>query len=153
MIRFDEVRDEEKWNDLLLKSNGSFTQSWQWGNVLERQGDEIFRFSIVRDDNVVGCFAFYIRQTPAGRYGYIPRGPAVGDRNFSQSDWSEFIESFNNFAKNRGLVFLLWEPAVEGDYWNLKVVENRQPRHTILIDLSLPLEEILQKFNETRGTA
>ena len=150
MIRFDEVNDRTTWNELVLKNKGLFTQSWQWGEVQKKEGSEVFRFSISRDNNPLGCFALYIKKTPAGNYGYIPRGPAIGDNGLFRNDSREFTKCLKELVENKGVVFLLWEPAVDLDYGDLKITNSRQPRKTILIDLSHSLDDLLHKINKTK---
>ena len=150
MIHLVEPKDKKEWDELLLGHNGSFTQSWQWGEMQKREGGKALRFSILRDNNVLGCLSLYVRKTPAGFYGYIPRGPAVGERDLSDKDWSDLLELLHEIAKREDLVFLLFEPVYPGAFGNLRAAENRQPNKTIFIDLLNPLEDLLSRINKTK---
>ena len=150
MIRFDEIEDKTKWNEFLSQNGGSFTESWEWGEVQRKEGGKVSRFFICEGNEILGAVAIYVKRTPAGSYGYIPRGPAIGERVFDRNEWEEFVKLLHDFSKAKDLIFLLWEPLKEGEFGELKKTKGRQPAKTILIDLSKPLEDLLRDINKTK---
>jgi peptidoglycan pentaglycine glycine transferase (the first glycine) len=152
MIVLDEIRDKNIWNNFVLHNNGSFLQSWQWGEIQKGDGNDVYRFFLKREDEKIACFSVYIKKTPIGKYGYIPRGPVVGNSDVSKQDWVEILNILNKFMKDKKSIFLLWEPIsdIDNNCVSMKVGDNRQPRRTILINLNKPLDELLTVMNETK---
>ena len=150
MIRFDEIEDKTKWNEFLSQNGGSFTESWEWGEVQRKEGGKVSRFFICEGNEILGAVAIYVKRTPAGSYGYIPRGPAIGERVFDRNEWEEFRKLLHDFSKAKGLIFLLWEPLKDGEFGDLKKTKGRQPAKTILINLSKSLEDLLRDINKTK---
>lgn len=150
MIRFEEVRDKDYWNGYLTEKGGSFTQSWQWGDVEEKEGNEAFRYEIFDEEKSLGLFSIYLKSTPLGRYGYISRGPVVGERVLSENEWVLFFDALKSFAKKNNLFFILIDPLSEINYSGLSKTKNRQPRRTIFLDLTKSIDELLQNLNDTK---
>lgn len=109
----------------------SFLQSKEWGDFQTAVGHRLFRF-----DEIQG---YEYRLWPGMRYVYVPRC------NMKHETWSMLWDSL----KKEGFAFARLEPIEEfhATGFMLHASENRQPQHTLLIDLSKTEEEILAGFH------
>ena len=144
--------DREKWNEFVAVNNGSFMQSWQWGEF--KHGDtHVMRVVAKSEDGMewLGVAQLYRRPLRRGKfYYYLPRGPVVKGGDYEVA--LEFLKRLPEAAHKRRAVFLRIDPAMMEDagmrdalvghgYRDLK--DQVEPKHTVYIDLSQNDEEIL----------
>ena len=136
--------DNQKNNDRL--AGDEFLQSWFWGETTLSGKEEVERFGAEERGELV-ALATIIRKPLFGpfSYWYIPRGPR-GDRR-----GVEFILKELKKKKPRA-VFVRFEPE---DYVHDKeVIKNLvrtldwQPAKTLMLDLNLSEDELLQAMHQ-----
>jgi len=133
------VADPRGWDLEVLRKDGGFLQSWEWGEFQRKAGSEVVR---VRDE-ASGAMAQLVRRgLPLGkRYWYCPRGP-LG----SMPDLLKVPEIA------RG-VFLRFEPpkadpsiALGMTAW--EKAADVQPGQTLVVDLTQDQEALLSAMHE-----
>src|SRR3989344_1917812 len=72
-VRLAEEKDRQGWDDFLLRSHGSFLQTWAWGDFQASLGRKIWRF-IGEEGGAVKATALVIKQElPMGLcWLYVP---------------------------------------------------------------------------------
>jgi lipid II:glycine glycyltransferase (peptidoglycan interpeptide bridge formation enzyme) len=128
-------------------------QSWQWGEIREKTGNQIIRLALVNEKNKISqVFLFTIHPLPLGLtvINYA-KGPFVPENIL------QFLK--NHFAHKA--IFVKMEPEewlesagqyklpIAKNYWQeqgLNYSLSSSPvyaKHTFIIDLSLPIEKLL----------
>lgn len=85
-------------------------QSWDWGEVLKDDGQEMVRVRVEDDGVPVALATMYIVRVPFGNYMYIPRGP-VWLTEQTEAAWEAIIQ----FARKTypGIVFIRTEATLD----------------------------------------
>ncbi len=161
IVTFSE-KDRNQYKDFLLESEyKNFLQSWEWGELKSRFNWQAQRIGFFKDNELRGIAQVLKRKLPLGfDLLYIPRGPIA--------DWSD-LDLINNlldclkdfFSKNKvssKTLFLRLEPPVEENEKLAKILKQKgfsqyfktvQPPSTLLIDLTMPEEQLFRSFRRT----
>lgn len=149
---FDEEKRKNEWDDLIIGYNGSFLQSWGWGELQKQNGRSIQRLVFLNKntgkiDFMVSAVKHFL---PCKlNYIYVPRGPvAVGGNKLS----AEIVNGIKeNFASPR-TIFLRMEPtnsfltADDLEKIGFRKSASVQPENTLILDLTKNKEELLKEM-------
>lgn len=124
-----DITSKEQW-DSLTSTQGEFIQSWEYGEFLKNADRDIWRVQV--EDQAIQCIRQKLRLGIS--YVYVPR-----------VDFSEqTLQAFTAFVKKQGYTFVRWEPYSDGGSHVSSIdIENRQPQHTWVLDLSPTEDELL----------
>ncbi|EKD43778.1 MAG: methicillin resistance protein [uncultured bacterium] len=126
-----------EWNKATLRLNGSFIQSWQWGDILIAEGKKVERLAVEKDGVVtIVAQIMYMPLVFGWRYAFCPKGP-VGDLN------AESLSVLSDYFKSKKIVFWRMEPKEKKDNANLIKSRDINPSSTMILDLQKSEEEIL----------
>jgi lipid II:glycine glycyltransferase (peptidoglycan interpeptide bridge formation enzyme) len=152
------AQDKSVWNNFLIKNDGSFLQSWDWGNFQESVGKRIWRFIIIgRQDDIISEVQIIRENLPAGKtILYIPYGPCFSQSIFLKVKKNILLLIFKQskiIAKKENSIFLKMEPysflPKVGDL--IKIKKRVQPKKSWVLSLSSSEEDIFKNFqNKTR---
>ncbi len=142
------VNDEKVWNEKIISQQGSFLQSWEWGELHKSLGRKVLR---ITDDK---WYALAVQfQLPLGRtYWSVSHGPS-GEVN------KKILEVIKHDLKLEKSMFLRIEPPQkENDELRkiltdaqFKKTKSVQPEETIIIDLIKSEEKLLSEMeHDTR---
>ncbi|MDP1689258.1 MAG: peptidoglycan bridge formation glycyltransferase FemA/FemB family protein [bacterium] len=130
--------EKDKWNKFVIDNNGSFLQSWEWGEFQEKLGSKILRVFGKEFQSLL-----IYRKLPLGKiYLYAPHGPVLKAHDFVYL--SKFIKNSIQIAKKEKALFLRIDPNIQSvdsdknilsDLGFKKTFEN-QPKNTVIIDLN-----------------
>lgn len=142
----DNCPTEQVWRDWTdTQPDGSFLQSWDWGEFQRLVGYEPMRFLFRNVDGPVnGAQGFCHRLGPGLSYLYMPR---IGRLS------AEAIKLLKDESKRLGCVFIRWEPEEVFDTSEITAypTKTRQPAQTLVIPLDLEEGVILaQMHTKTR---
>ncbi|MCD6232808.1 peptidoglycan bridge formation glycyltransferase FemA/FemB family protein [bacterium] len=161
MLKIDFVskQESENWDDFLVSNNGSFLQSFEWGEFQASQNKKVWRLGVSENNLTLAeaqiieeKFPFWFKNCL-----YIPFGPAFKN-NLSLDQRKEILglilKEIRKIAQNEKSLFLKIEPK-----FNLSFLKNyphcffsqkrMQPAKTLVLDLSEPVEKIFRNFNPT----
>lgn len=145
--------EKNNWNKFVKDNNGSFLQSWEWGEFQEKLGAKIIR--IVGNE-----FQSLLinRDLPFGKnYLYAPHGPVLMGRNFIYI--KDFIKSAELIAKKEKALFLRIDQNLLSNKSDEKILSNfgfkntfeNQPKNTVILDLDKSETDLFQNMvAETR---
>lgn len=145
--------EKENWNNFILKNNGSFLQSWEWGELKKGDGGKLVR---MYEENNLAASLIYNPLILFKGYLYCPRGPVLsGDKSLSESLF-DFVEGINNLPDKKNIVFVRIEPEIEESKENIAALHkfgfresaSIQPKETIFLDLRKEEEEILYSMDK-----
>src|SRR5579872_416493 len=107
------IQDRDRWNAFVSASpHGHVLQSWEWGELKERTGQQALRLALAEDGEIRGAAQVLLRRLPYGMgvLAYVPKGPVLEYEN------NELLEAMlgalKDFAADRSVVALKVEPEV-----------------------------------------
>lgn len=127
---------DAEWDAEVLAAGGHFLQLSPWLEVQRRLG---LRVMWERGDG--WRWAAVVRRTHGLAYLYAPYGPCVD----SPDAVPHAVESMRQAAAERGLDFIRVEPDIAADSVDIaggRRTGGGQPRHTLLLDLRRPEDEL-----------
>lgn len=145
-MKVSECQDKKAWDTWLFNAQQSeFLQSWGWGEFQELVGRTAVRLQVEEGETIIGQVQGFIHQLPFGiRYLYLPRA-VIGP-------W--FGEVVQYVAEKYQVMAVRVEPETRYEYTNnipmirMQRVRERQPRHTLVIDLNQSEEELLRALHQ-----
>ncbi|MBI2410519.1 MAG: peptidoglycan bridge formation glycyltransferase FemA/FemB family protein [Candidatus Kerfeldbacteria bacterium] len=151
-----QCQNKEKWEDFLLHQSGehiSFLQSWQWGEMYEKEGRQVYRFLVQNEASVaVGAALCVLLPLPYGRaFLFSPRGPICAPGVDSGEVYTALSTSavVQDIIRNERVVFWRFEPAADAPFSATNFsqrchrVSDVEPSRTHLLDLTHTEEELL----------
>ncbi len=148
--------NKKEWNDFILQNNGCFLQSFEWGELQQKEGQTVFRIK-VSDNNEALAEAQITKESFSSKsYFYIAFGPTFKE-GITESQQKESLDAIvseiKKMAIKEGSIFLRIEPfsairSIES-YKNNKPLRRIQPKKTLVIDLTKTEEEIFKTFSRT----
>ncbi|MFH1611794.1 MAG: peptidoglycan bridge formation glycyltransferase FemA/FemB family protein [bacterium] len=138
--------NKTKWNEFVVKNNGSFLQSYEWGEFQKSLGRKIWRIEID------GLKALIIRHNlPLGRnYLYCPR-PVILSEAKNLVEIEKFVNKVKIIAREEKSIFFKVEPKDNVDYSEFgfnKSQKELQPSKTLILDLSKTERELLSQMHQ-----
>lgn len=154
-MEFNFVKDDKRdiWNEFVIENNGSFLQSFEWGEFQKQFLHKVWRIEANKNGgNFLQAQVIKEKIFPI-TYFYIPYGP-VFSKYSSLEEREEFFNLFlkeiGKLAKREGALFLRIEPTV-----SLPKIENfsfrnslkrNQPQRTLTLNLEKPENELLENM-------
>ncbi|MFH1789553.1 MAG: peptidoglycan bridge formation glycyltransferase FemA/FemB family protein [bacterium] len=144
-----EIQEHEKWDKWILQNaqNGSFLQSWEWGQIVESEGAKVKRISIEKNERIICVAQIIINTTPLGwQYAFCPKGPIFSNNN-SADDISNAFINLSKYLKKNEIIFLRFEPGKK-----ITLPEKAQktldinPKATAILDLTEDLDVTMSRM-------
>lgn len=159
IIKVPDSLNKRDWNDFVLANQGSFLQSWEWGEFQESIGRRVRRL-VSADNNRLAQFIEF--SLPFGKkYWYCPRGPIAKELNLSpeerKKDFQDSLFRIIDLIKGKGVIFfrigypLEWSERKEGileSFGFSKLPYDIEPSQTLILDITKPEEELLAQMHE-----
>lgn len=145
MIKITSIQDEKQWQEATLKLSTSFTQAYEWGQILISEGRTIERVAAMNENQVVAVAQVIYMPLGLGfKYAFCPKGP-IGKIN------EEALKAFGDYFKTKKVLFWRIEPAQKIEDQNLIKSRDINPSSTMILDLQKSEEEILSgMYSKTR---
>lgn len=121
-------------------------QSEAWEKFLNDEGDQTFR---IKNKNYSAMCV--LKTTPLGNYLFLPYGPNLE----SEKDLKPALKEISKLAREHNAFFIRIEPTLELssktiEANNLKKSKDINPRHTVVIDLTLSEDELLKNMQKKK---
>ncbi len=155
-MKIEKIKDKEKFNKFVLENEGSFLQSFDWGEFSEATNKKVERFFVLDEGEVLLSASVLLERLPAKKsYLYIPYGPVAkkGVKIERLNDAFYFlIEYLKKKAKNKKAIFLKVEkenfPVNLKTFGFKKSDKDIQARETLILNISKKEEEILKQMKQ-----
>lgn len=149
------VNEKKDWNKFIVENEGSFLQSFEWGEFQRQFAPKVLRFEIVQNGRKILQAQIIKDRIIIFNYFYIPYGP-VFDKLASPEEKKEafglLLEEVGKLTKTEKAVFLKIEPFLplpESDKFRLVISPKRiQPQKTMIINIDKPKEELLRNMRK-----
>ena len=149
-----EITDRAQWDGFVSQAQtGHLMQSYQWGELMQRDGRRIMRVGVLDNDQLVAAALIQFATMPyvGAPWLYIPRGPVVDDP--TSPALPVIINELHRIARREHAAMLKIEPNVEegAPGWRDLLLErgfqpNPIPTHvrrSWLLDISPPEKKLL----------
>jgi len=152
-LKIQEIKEKKLWQQFLLKENGSFLQSWNWGEFEKSLGKKIWRFGGFVKEEIVFTSQVIKENFPFFKksFFYIPFGPTFKkDISFEiqKKIFEIFMERLRISAKKEKAIFLKIEPLKELPFQGYISLKRIQPEKTLILNLLIKEDEIFQNFKK-----
>ena len=169
IIYFEQAKD--KWNLFVAENatNGGLLQSWQWGELAEKERQKIWHLTLKEEDKILATALVIKENLPFKKSClYLPRGPVIEKSILASGNLQKFLEISKIFLEelkkigaaekamvirfdlpfSRDNIFSNFNPIQLGLRRSYKDI---QPRTTLILDLRKTKEELLaQMKSKTR---
>ena len=144
---------QKNLNDFLLSNEGSFLQSFEWGEFQKSLGKEVLR--VVMEKEKPLFFAQIIKEKIPflGDIFYIPYGPVFEKSLFLEKKekiFSFFLKEIKKIALKDKVIFLKIEPQKKlpkVSFESTFSIKRYQPQKTLILDLKMGEEKIFKNFH------
>jgi lipid II:glycine glycyltransferase (peptidoglycan interpeptide bridge formation enzyme) len=141
MLQLVPATEQATYDQFVLEHNGSFLQSWGWGQWQAAQGRHVMRFVWQQDGAIVAAVQAIRLPLPfrAGFYWYIPYGPVFANGVGAAAATTLLSDTL---AKEPKTLFVKVEPAQAAHIVGHKGLR-LQPGTTLVTDLTQSEEQLL----------
>lgn len=145
-------KNQARWDSFVKNhKQGSFLESFKWGELQKKEGKKIWRFAIEDKGKYLGAMLLIKQNLPLGfSYLYSPMGPAMSLANLELKIGKDLMAKIYDIAEEEKSIFLRLEPKTNslskipiGFVKSFQV----QPNNTQILDLTKSEEEILKEMH------
>ncbi len=162
MFEFQEVKEKNHYDPLLISKNAPFTQAWFFGEWQEMTGRKVRRFEIRDNSETLGFFQIIKYPMPFGQsFLYIPHGPVITHNAQHVTRNNKFLEEFREklvkVGKEENAIFIRFdlfpktEESLSKDFKKVPTYAYHssyfQPKFEWILNLEKPEEEILNEMH------
>ena len=155
MNYFNQRDNGIEWNRFIIENNGSFLQSFEWGEFQKKFGEKIWRIEIKNGQEILLRAQIIQRRIKFKTYFYIPYGPVLREdipARIKQEIFNLFFNEISKLARKENAIFLRIEPVYDiSDFQKFRardLTERIQPRKTLILDLKKTEDQIFNNFNK-----
>ncbi len=133
-----------------------FSHSFEWEEILSREGREIERLTVFDDTEPVAMALVQYYRIPFGwKYAFCPKGPIIIQKSnlaYRQAgaESQKIFEIFFTYLKEKKCIFFRFEPAEDLHITNNKLLKtiDVNPRATMILDLRKTPDELLKSMHQ-----
>jgi lipid II:glycine glycyltransferase (peptidoglycan interpeptide bridge formation enzyme) len=137
-MEIKQVTSRDNWKE--SSANSSFLQKWSWGEFKQDLGKEVLRLQLIDQEEVLSQIQGVVHQLGLGvKYVYLPR-----------VNISDNFDKYLDYLSEQNFAFLRVEPQnkrVVTDNFQQKEIDNRQPRTTLILDVTPAKDDLLDDMH------
>lgn len=156
-VEIKNIDTENLWEDFVARDeNGSFLQSWNWGEFQKAMGEKIFRLGIFEGEELAGTCLLIKVHARRGDHFICPAGPLI---NWSDEKYfRNLVEYLKKLGKEEKVSFIRVRPPIEDTDTSRKLFRSfgfrPAPMHlhaerTWFLDIIPNEETLLAKMRKT----
>lgn len=142
---------KEQWNNFVAEQKQSqFLQSWEWGELAQKESGKIWRVGIEENGKLIATATLIKKKVLGFNYWFCPRGPIVSYEVESYKVIKFLFEEIKRISKKEGGVFLRYEPQVliHDSLFLIQKTISIEPNKTSIIDLNKTEDELLSSMHQ-----
>jgi peptidoglycan pentaglycine glycine transferase (the first glycine) len=136
-------QSREEWDNYVKSKNGSFLQSFLWGDF-KKEYQKIERIEVRDNDKILGVCQYFEENSVFGSYIYIPHGPLADNKQV----YKELFKEISQRGQGSRKIMILVEPLEDIDVGRPAFLRI-QPQKTIIADTTKNNEEMIKEFRKT----
>ena len=149
-VSFLKESNSKDWNQFIIENEGSFLQSFEWGEFQKKLGKKIHRI-VIEDNNLLFQAQIVQERIFLKDFLYIPYGP-VFKKNITDEEKKESFNLLLKELQKQNSIFARIEPNDHlSDISNFHFEDapkRIQPEKTLLLDLTKSESEIIDNFQQ-----
>lgn len=111
-MEIKEVLDKKIWDDFVISLDEfTFLQGWNWGEICQVHGDQVWRFGIYDNKKLIGVCQTLLISAKRGRFLFVPHGPLFSQGAFK--NLKSVVDFLKKFALEKNCAFLRFSPLFE----------------------------------------
>ncbi len=140
-----------------LWSPNALFQTWGWGEVLQRQGKQVWRYGIYDNANPLGVFQITKVVARRGSFLHVRHGPVLANQSIAL--WREVVTFLKHFASREHVWFIRINPLLDSTKENDKflgslgfipsAIHAMDAEHCWVLDLNDSEEQLLANMRKT----
>jgi len=155
-----DIKWKDAWNEIAKGSNGSFLQSFEWGEFKEASGHKIWRLAVTQTElrssdftssfKILAIASVIKEKIPyIGNYLYVPHGPIFNTEK-REKVMQLLQNELRDLAKKENAIFVRFEPRINLDFADglVHYKSSIQAIYTLKVDLTPEISEILASFKK-----
>jgi peptidoglycan pentaglycine glycine transferase (the first glycine) len=147
IISIDNNQAAYFWQTDNSNFGNEFLISKQWHEIQAKEGSQSELLGLEEENKVIAIFTTIKKRLGLSLfYYYLPRGP-VFLNSLTEEEKKKALAFLESEFEKRGAVFLRIEPREKELSINAKDSINLQPQKTLMLDLSLSLDDLLKNFH------
>lgn len=157
MIKIQPLTDKIAWEQFVLSSpQGSFLQSWNWGEFNQSLGHKIFRLGFYQQNKLRGVVLLIKKLARRGSYLECPAGPIIPWQ--PPSYFAAFVAEVKKIAQQQRVAFVRVRPNILDTDRYRSILRQQQfipaPMHlhaqtTWVLDITPSAEDLLKNMRKT----
>jgi len=152
-INFIDENKKEIWNEFVVENNGSFLQSFEWGEFQKQFLQKVWRIRVNKNGREFLQAQIIKEKIFPITYFYIPYGPVFNEHSLlreREESFNLFLREIGKLAKKERALFLRIEPIVslpkiENFYFRDSLKRN-QPQRTLTLNLEKSENDLLENM-------
>jgi lipid II:glycine glycyltransferase (peptidoglycan interpeptide bridge formation enzyme) len=110
-LQLQPATSKTQWEEFLTRhAPQSLFQSWLWGEVQEKTGQRVLRFTILDGKQLVGIAQVFVVRARRGTFLHVRHGPIWKEQK--KEYWQEFTSIIGPVAKKEGAWFIRVSPLI-----------------------------------------
>ncbi|MBL7159181.1 peptidoglycan bridge formation glycyltransferase FemA/FemB family protein [Candidatus Microgenomates bacterium] len=156
-VLIKEIKEKNIWEQFVLSDeNGSFLQSWNWGEFQKTMGEKVFRLGIFEEEQLVGVCLLIKIHAKRGNYLICPAGPLINWEKISH--FKILLKYLKKLGKKENASFVRIRPPIkdtkENRDWFQTLGCKPAPMHlhaerTWFLDITAKEENLLAGMRKT----
>jgi peptidoglycan pentaglycine glycine transferase (the first glycine) len=160
-ISIKQITNKSQWEDFVMANEGTFLQSWNWGEFNKDTGEKIWRIGFFDGDNLMATTLIIKVKARRGAFLFVPQGMIMNyeSRIMNQELWKLFFNYLKNLGKVEGVGFARISPLLENNSENLNIFKSygfrsapihmMHPETTWILDIAKTEDEIMKGMRKT----
>src|SRR3989344_874842 len=110
-----EITDRDHWEAFIFAHQSmSLFQSWDWGQLQKHLGNQVNRWGLYTDKELIGIAQLVVVKAKRGIFVHVRHGPIfrVSSKNL-KVEWRYFSDEIVNYGKSVGAWFVRVSPLIE----------------------------------------
>ena len=112
-MEIKQINNQTEWDSWLNAQNASFTQSWEWGEILIAEGKIVERLAVIDGGKILAAAQIVFSSALGFKYAFCPKGP-VSEKSKIRNPKSETNPNneIAKYLKTKKCIFFRFEPSV-----------------------------------------
>lgn len=154
-----EINNAEQWNRHVISlPDSTFLQSWQWGQVQQRTGEQVKYLGHFRNEKLLAVALVILVNAKRGKHYLIPHGPLASTPQLVRHSISEFVAYLKQTAPQSKACAIRLAPLLLNTPDNLSFLKDGgfrpAPIHvhaelTWVLDIKQTDQELLSNMRKT----
>ena len=158
-MQIREIENKNVWDNFCLScQEKTFTQSFSWGDFNKLMGEDIWRYGLFENNELIAAFMIIKTVAKRGTFLLLPMGPIIKNESQSKEIIGNITEKLKELAKKEKADFIRLAPILKKTEENVRIFKDLgfidapmhvHPELTWELDISKDEDIILAEMRKT----